>query len=79
MKDEEGSGGTNPQEANGIKRSHIKWKLLLFDEPDLFSLGASLFLFSFKRTMLFILSQIKKHVFLKTQTRLSNGQHHGQA
>ena len=34
MKGEEGSGGASPKEANGIKRSQIKWNLLLFDESD---------------------------------------------
>ena len=35
MKDEEGGGGAlppPPPEANGMKRSQIKWKLLLFDD-----------------------------------------------
>ena len=76
-----GSGGASPPpppppaEANGMKRSQIKWKLLLFDESDyFFSFEASLF--SFNRTMLFILSQIKKRVFKnerkkQPQTRLS--------
>ena len=37
MKDEEGDWwGTSPPEANGMKRSQIKWKLLLFDESDFF-------------------------------------------
>ena len=27
-----GSGGASPPEANGMKRSQIKWKLLLFDD-----------------------------------------------
>ena len=58
-----------------MKRSKIKWKLLLFDESDFFvSFEASFFLFSFNRAMLFILSQIKKRVFFLNQTRLSNGQ-----
>ena len=62
-----GSGGTSPPEANGMKRSQIKWKLLLFDESEVFSFEASLFLFflfSSNRAMLFILLQIKKRVFL---------------
>ena len=50
-------------EANGMKRSQIKWKLLLFDLSYFFSFEASLFLFSFNRAMFFILSQIKKRVF----------------
>ena len=33
-----GSGGASPPEANGMKRSKIKWKLLLFDESDCFVL-----------------------------------------
>ena len=57
-----GSGGL---EANGMKRSHIKWKLLLFNESDFFSFEASLFFLSFNRAMLFILSQIKKRVLKK--------------
>ena len=61
-------------EKNGMKRSQIKWKLLLFDESDFFFLLRPVyFLFSSNRAMLFILSQIKKRVFLN-QTRLSNGQ-----
>ena len=41
MKGEEGvggggGGGLAPPEANGMKRSQIKWKLLLFDESDFF-------------------------------------------
>ena len=47
-------------EANGMKRSQIKWKLLLFDESDLFLFRPVYFLFSFNRAALFILSQIKK-------------------
>ena len=31
-----GSGGLAPPEANRMKRSQIKWKLLLFDESDFF-------------------------------------------
>ena len=58
MKGEEG-----PPEANGMKRSQIKWKLLLFDESDFFLLRPVYFLFSFYRAMLFILSQIKKCVY----------------
>ena len=65
MKGEEGvgGGGASPPEANRMKRSQIKWKLLLFDESDfLFLLRPVYFLFCFNRAM-FILSQIKKHVF----------------
>ena len=51
------------EEANGMKRSQIKWKLLLFDESDFFLLRPVYFLFSFYRAMLFILSQIKKCVY----------------
>ena len=37
MKGEEGvGGGGGGLEANGMKRSQIKWKLLLFDESDFF-------------------------------------------
>ena len=51
-------------EANRMKRSQIKWKLLLFDESYFFFLLKPVYiLFSFIRAMLFILSQIKKHVF----------------
>ena len=39
MKGEEG--------ANGMKRSQIKWKLLLLDESDFLSFEASLFIFFF--------------------------------
>ena len=35
------------REANGMKRSQIKWKLLLFDESDFFSFKASLFFILF--------------------------------
>ena len=60
-----GSGGASPPEANGMKRSQIKWKLLLFDETDfVFILRPVYFLLSFNRAMLFILSVIKKCVFL---------------
>ena len=38
-----GSGGASPPEANGTKRSQIKWNLLLFDESDYFSFESSLF------------------------------------
>ena len=31
-----GSGGLAPPEANRMKRSQIKWKLLLFDESVFF-------------------------------------------
>ena len=42
------------EEANGMKRSQIKWKLLLFDESDFFFLLMPVyFLFSFNRAMLF--------------------------
>ena len=47
-----------------MKRSQIKLKLLLFDKTDFLSFDASLDLFSFNRAMLFIISQIKKRVFL---------------
>ena len=67
MKDEEGSGGASPSEANRMKRSQIKLKLLLFDQSDFFfSLGQFIFYFFFNRAMLHILSQIKKHVFFNT-------------
>ena len=60
MKGEEGVWGAL---ANKMERSQIKWKLLLFDESDfLFLLRPVYFLFFFNRAM-FILSQIKKHVF----------------
>ena len=36
MKGEEGVWGLAPPEANGMKRSQIIWKLLLFDESDFF-------------------------------------------
>ena len=42
-----------PLEDNGMKRSQIKWKLLLFDEK----LRPVYFLFSFNIAMLFNLSQ----------------------
>ena len=32
-----GGGGASPPEANRMKRSQIKWKLLLFDQSDFFS------------------------------------------
>ena len=38
MKGEEGVWGLAPPEANEMKRSQIKWKLLLFDESDFFLL-----------------------------------------
>ena len=61
-KGEGGGGGSG--NANGMKRSQIKWKLLLFDESDFFFLLRPVyFLFSFNRAMLFILWQIKKCVF----------------
>ena len=36
MNGEEGVWGRQPPEANRMKRSQIKWKLLLFDESDFF-------------------------------------------
>ena len=36
-------GGASPLEANGMKRSQIKWKLILFDESDFFSFEACYF------------------------------------
>ena len=42
-----GGGGASPPEANGMKRSQIKWKLLLFDGSDYFSFEASLFFILF--------------------------------
>ena len=67
-------GALAPPEANRMERSQIKWKLLLFDESDfLFLLRPVYFLFFFNRAM-FILSQIKKHVFFFKQIRISNGQ-----
>ena len=82
MKGEEGARGASPPEANGMKRSQIKWKLLLFDESDIFFylLRPVNFLFSFNRAMLFILSQIRKRVFfvcffkLKKHQIIKNGQ-----
>ena len=38
MKCEEGVWGASPPEANGMKRSQTKWKLLLFDKSDFFLL-----------------------------------------
>ena len=67
-----GSGGASPPDANGMKRSRMKWKLLLFDESDFFSFEASLFLFSFNKAMLFI-TRKSKNVYFLNQTRLSNG------
>ena len=63
MKGEEGVWGASLPEASRMKRRQIKWKLLLFYESDFFSFKTSLFLFSFNRAMLFILSQLKKCVF----------------
>ena len=57
-----GGGGASPPEANRMKRSQIKSKLLLFDESDFFLLRPVYFLFSFNRAM-FILSQIKNMYF----------------
>ena len=73
MKGKEGVWGAST-EANRMKRSQIKLKLLLFDESDFFFLLRPVyFLFSFNRAM-FILSQIKKRVFFFfNQIRLSNG------
>ena len=74
MKGEEG-GGLSPPEANGMKISQIKCKLLLYDESEFFFFcGRFTFLFSFNIAMLFILSKIKKRVFFLNQTRLSNSQ-----
>ena len=43
-----GLGGASPPEANRMKKSQIKWKLLLFDESDFFiSFEASLFFILF--------------------------------
>ena len=71
MKGEEGVWCASPPEANGMKRSQIKWKLLLFDESDFFFLLRPVcFLFSFNRAMLFILSQIKKHVFFLKRNQI---------
>ena len=49
MKGEEGVwGDASPPEANRMKRSQIKWKLLLFDESDFFiSFEACLFFILF--------------------------------
>ena len=47
MKGKGGSGGASPPDANGMKRSQIKWKLLLFDESDFFPFEASLFFILF--------------------------------
>ena len=59
-----GGGGATPPEANRMERSQIKWKLLLFDESDFLFLLRPVYIFFilFNRAM-FILSQIKKHVF----------------
>ena len=50
-----GSGGASPPEANGMKRSRIKWKLLLFDESEFF--------FLFRQSNVIRSLAIKKHVF----------------
>ena len=42
-----GSGGAPPPEANGMNRSQIKRKLLLFDESYFFSFDVSLFFIIF--------------------------------
>ena len=64
MNGEEGVWGASATpEASGMKRRQIKWKLLLFYESDFFLLRPVYFVFSFNIAMLFIFSQIKKHVF----------------
>ena len=50
-----------PPEANGIKRSQIKWKLLLFDESDLFF---DFFVFSLEPCYLFS-HKLRNMYFLK--------------
>ena len=47
MKGEGGFGGLRTPEANRMRRSQIKWKLLLFDESDFFPFEASLFFILF--------------------------------
>ena len=66
MKGEEGVWGASaPPEASRMKRSQIKWKLLLFNESDFFFIYFSILFNMFNnRAMLFVLLQIKKCVFV---------------
>ena len=75
MKGEEGVWGASPPEANGMKRSQIKWKLLLFDESDFFSFVASLFFISLLIEPCYSFSHRSRNVYsFENQTILLNGQ-----
>ena len=43
---QKGVWGASHPEANGMKRSQIKWKLLLFDESDFLFLGGQFIFYS---------------------------------
>ena len=75
MNGEEGVWG-RPPEANRMKRSQIKWKLLLFDESDffLFLLRPVYFLFSFKIEPCLFSRKSRNMYFSLNQIRLLNGQ-----
>ena len=59
-----GSGGLAPPEANGMRRSRIKWKILLFDESDIFSFETSLF-FSLLIEPCYLFSRKSRNLYLK--------------
>ena len=69
MKGEEGRG------VNGMKRSHIKWKLLLFDESEFFFFRGQFIFYSLLIESCYLFSRKSRNVYLfLNQTRLSNGQ-----
>ena len=72
MKGEEGVWGASPPvappEANEMKRSQIKWKLLLFDESDFFLLRPVYF-YSLLIGPRYLFSRKSRNMyFLKKQT-----------
>ena len=62
-------------EAYGMKRSQIKWKLLLFDESDFFLFLGQFIFYSHLREPCDLFSRKSRNMyFFLNQTRFSNGQ-----
>ena len=60
-----------PPEASRMKRSQIKWKLLLFDESDFFSFEASLFFILFKQShVIYYIANQGKCIFKKKPNQI---------
>ena len=69
-----GGGGSSPPEANRMKRSQIKWKLLLFDESDFYFFRGQFIFYSLLIDPCLFSRKSRNMYFSLNQIRLSNGQ-----